>query len=342
MLSEADLRIAHALQEAPRAPWSTLASALGTDARTLIRRYEQLREAGHIRVTSTLGPRLLERVYWAHLRIRTLPGQALQAARQVAAWPQAGLVRVADGAFEVYALLMGRDAAAPWHDAQEGIAHIREIVQADVYTIVEALDIGLSERLDVLSRSELGKLRTPRDPATTTLVDSTRAKDFDLELWHQLNLDGRADITTLADRLARSPSTVSRRITRLQTAGYLDFLTMIADPVAPRSRSVFLWCRIADDELPALRSRHSSLHWIGLLTIMTGRSNVMLLANVTSMAALDTVLSELRSICPSLEVHETQLSTLAVKRHTRLMTDDERWTDEVITVYPDLRRWVED
>jgi len=335
MLSEFDLEIVHALQEAPRAPWSLLAGVLATDARTIARRYDRLRADGHVRVSATLGPRWLERVSWAHLRVRTLPGQARHVARQLAAWPQTGSVRVTDGSYEVYALLTGVDGRALWRSTQDGIARIPQIVRADIHTVLESLDIGRAERLDTLSKRQVQQLRSyARLPESDREV--TRMTETDLALTAMLNLDGRTEVAACAAELGRSPSSVSRRISRLQADGHLDFMTMIAEPLSSRPLCTFVWGRIDPEELPALRKHRAALHWAGLLTITTGSSNVVVMANVASVRGLESVLSTLRSICPSLEVHETQLSRQAVKRHSRLVTEDELWTDELTDPYPDF------
>lgn len=336
MLGESDLQVVHALQEAPRAPWTVLAGVLGTDARTIARRYERLRHAGYLRVAITLGQRALAGAFWAHLRARTLPGQALMAARQLAAWPQAPVVRVTDGSFEVYALLTGRDGRLLWREAQQRIARIPQIVQADLHTVIATIDVGGAERLDTLSNAQVAQLRAWQSRLAPHGREATRFTAADTDLCVLLNRDGRADVASLATELGRSPSSVARRITRLQSDGYIDFLAMIAEPLSSRPLCALIWCRIASEELPQLQQRRSALHWLGLLTVGTGRSNVMLMANLPTMLSLDMVLTQLHSICPSLEVHETQLSAQSIKRQSRMVTDDELWTDEVLNPYLDL------
>ncbi|MGR7001955.1 AsnC family transcriptional regulator [Yinghuangia aomiensis] len=55
-LDELDLALVHALQVAPRAPWSGLAPVLGVDAVTLARRWRRLSASGRAWVTCYAGP----------------------------------------------------------------------------------------------------------------------------------------------------------------------------------------------------------------------------------------------------------------------------------------------
>jgi len=280
---------------------------------------------------------MLAEAQWAHLRARTLPGQALTVARQLAEWPQAASVRVTDGAFEVYAWLTGLDARTLWRSTQEGIARIPQIVRADMQTVVESLDIGRAERLDVLSPRQVAALRRQQVPPTPPGHEATRFSEADAELWRLL-ADGRMEVARAADHLGRSPSAVSRRIARLQADGYLDFVTMIAEPLSSAPHAALIWCRIDPDELGLLQRHRAELHWAGLLSVATGRSNVMAMANLTTLGGLNAVIAQLRAVCPSVEIHDTQLSAQAVKRHSRMVTDEELWTDEITNPYPDLSR----
>ena len=331
MISEFDLQIVHALQEAPRAPWTVLASILGTDARTVSRRYDELVSSGCLRVLATPGPRLLGQIRWALLRAETLPGQAEKVARQLATWPAATTIRVLDGSFGIYALLSGEDSRAIWRAAQEQIAQFPQIVTAEIHTIIESLDVGRAQRLDSLSRKQVADLRNYATKLAPSDREPTRLTSADAAMFNLLNADGRMEVAAVAAALGRNPSWVSRRISRLQADGLLDFLAATTDSFSSRPVTVLVWCSIAPTEWANLA--RAPLAWVGLLTITTGRSNVFLIAHLPAPSSIGTALAELAEHCPSLQVHETQLSVHAVKLQSRLMDEQERWTDEVIQPY---------
>ena len=68
---------------------------------------------------------------------------------------------------------------------------------------------------------------------------------------------------------------------------------------------------------------------MGLLTLATGQANLVTIVNFKTRAELPQIHSELVSLCPSLQLRETQICTRAVKLHTRWLTPDDQWTDDV-------------
>lgn len=340
MLAESDLQVVHALQEAPRASWREIGAVLGLEARTVARRYEQLRDRGLLVVTQTVGPQLLRQTRWALLRARTVPGKAEEVARQLAQWPQATSVRVTDGSFQIYALLSGRasrttveDIRTLWEQTQARIVQIPEIVEADIHNIIDALDVGSVQRLDVLSHAQVQRLRETRVAPSPPDREPTEVTEEDLELFTILSGDGRRDVAECAAELGRSRSWVSRRITRLQADGFLDFIALIPDAVSSRPVTALIWADIAPAELQVLAQHTPSLAWIGLMVITTGPSNVFAVAHLPTAKALSQALEEVHSICPSFVVRETQLSVHAIKIHTRITDDDEHWSGEAAQPY---------
>jgi DNA-binding Lrp family transcriptional regulator len=331
MIGEFDLQVVHALQEAPRAPWSVLASILGTDARTVSRRYDDLVGSGSLRIMVTPGPRMLGQIRWALLRAETLPGQAERVARQLATWPMATTIRVLDGAFGIYALLSGEDNRAIWRAAQDQIARIPQIVNTEIHTIIESLDVGRAQRLDSLSRRQVADLRTYATKLAPPDREPTQLTSTDAALFNLLNADGRMEVAAVAAALDRNPSWVSRRISRLQADGLLDVIAVTTDAISSRPVTVLVWCSIDPTEWGKLA--RAPLAWVGLLAITTGRSNVFLIAHLPALASLGSALTELAEHCPSLQVHETQLSVHAIKLQSRMMDEEERWTSEVSQPY---------
>lgn len=310
------------------------------EARTVARRYEQLRDQGLLLVTQTVGPRLLGQTRWALLRARTLPGQAEHVARRLARWPQATSVRVTDGSFQVYVLLSGQagrasaeDIQTLWEQTQAHVIDVPEIVQADVYSIIDALDVGLAQRLDALSNTQVQRLRETRSQPAALHREPTELTAEDLDLFTILSRDGRKDTADCAKELGRSRSWVSRRIARLQADGFLDFIALIPDVVSSRPVTALIWATITPAELPALAQRTDSLAWIGLMVVTTGPTNIFAVAHLPTTQALPAVLEELRDICPSLVVAETQLSIRAIKIHTRITDAAEHWTDQAVQPY---------
>lgn len=336
MLTEQDLALVHALQEAPRASWARLSSSLATDARTIARRYARLREAGLLRVMATAGPRLLKRLLFAHLRVRTTPGEATGIAERIAQWPQASNVRLTDGSFDVHALLVGTDHASLLSAAHDHLATLDSVRHAEINTVLQAGDLGRAARLDALSPRQTAELRsshTPESHATKPAAPGLEDFDFIRLLLH----DGRTETAELAATLDRDPSVVSRRLTRLQKEGFVDIVAIIPDTASSAPVRALMWCSIDPQDIPELLRRAAALPWIGMLTVTTGHANVVAVANLTTRAHLPTAQAELASSCPSLRFLETQLSSHGIKLHMRRLTRDDRLTDDVSDPFWTLR-----
>ncbi|NBE55310.1 Lrp/AsnC family transcriptional regulator [Streptomyces boluensis] len=326
MISEDDLALVHALQEAPRAPWALLASVLAAEPRTVARRYARLCESGALRVVPTAGPRLVDRLQLGHLRLRTAPGRADEVARRLAAWPQAASVHVTDGSADVYATLVGTDHPTLIRDTQQAVAALPAVAHSETNTVLETIEVGGSRRLESLHPRQIRELRAalpePRTGATATL------RHDDLPLLRLLGQDPRTDTAELARRLGREPSTVSRRLGRLRADGLLGFVALLTDTASPAPWRVLLWCAAPPDDVPQLAAKLAQMPKVGLLTVTTGRANLQLLAHLESPARVTALHTELTALSPGLRIVETQVAAYAVKVHGCLRTPEGRWADE--------------
>lgn len=334
MTTEEQLEIMHALQEAPRAPWAVLGSVLGADPRAVARDYKSLVESGMMRLIATPGPRLLERLQFGHLRLRAAPGRAETVAAGLAYWPQATTVRVTDGSFDVHALVVGTDARTLLRSVHEAVAALPDVEAAEVSTVLRTIDVGRAGRLDSLSPAQVQKLRATRLASGSGTPSRLGIRDFDL--MRALTADGRMEISELARELGREPSTVSRRVARLQTDGYLDFLALTTDTASSFPVVAYLWCIVDAVELEALITRLPIQPWLGSFTVTSGRSNVCVVAHLQTPAGLLRIMEQLTALSPSLRVTETQITSPAVKLHTRLLDEHDRFTDDICDPYTTL------
>jgi DNA-binding Lrp family transcriptional regulator len=335
VLAEADLVLVHALQEAPRAPWSQLARALATDPRSLVRRYERLTEAGYLRVMATAGPELLKRLALAHVRVRAAPGRARILAQCLARCPQVTTIRLTDGSYDLHALLLGVHQNAVAAQAHELLESLPGVEHLQVNTVLEIADAGRAARLDSLSRRQVSMLRGNAGPQRR--ATRPRLSLDDLRLIRLLLHDGRMANTELAARLGQEPSVVSRRLGRLLRDGLVDIVALIPDSASSAPARALLWCVVAPDDLPPMLYRAGTLPWLGLMTINTGQANLLAVANLQTPAQLNQIQGQLLTMCPSLRLAESQLSIQAVKVHAQLLTDDDCWSGELTDPLWDLR-----
>jgi hypothetical protein len=145
---------------------------------------------------------LLERITFAHLRLRAAAGHALAVAEQLARWPQAGTVRLTDGSYDVYALLLGLDHGRLVAGAHELLQPL-PVQELSLNTVLETVDVGRAARLDSPSRGQITELRSSRASkhAPAQLACLTHE---DFPLIRELVQDGRMEIAELAGRLGAS------------------------------------------------------------------------------------------------------------------------------------------
>lgn len=321
----------HALQEAPRASWTVLGSALRTDPRTIARTYSGLVDSGTFRLMAIPGRRLLEYVQWGQLRVRTSPGRAEMVAAQLARWPQATTVRVTDGSSDVHALVLGTDHRTLLRTVHDTMATLPAVESAALCTALRTVDIGRAGRLDSLSRRQVDALRAVRPSNSRAAPVRLTVGDFDII--SALMIDGRMEISELARRLDREPSTVSRRVSRLYADGYVDFLALTVDSASSHPVVAFLWCTAEPAELDELIRRLPGQPWLGSFTITSGATNTCIAAHLPVPASLPHVLKQLASLSPSLKVAETQIASHAVKLNAHWLDDNDRFTDNILDPY---------
>ena len=83
-LDEEDLALAEALQRDPRAPWTTVAEVVGTNAVTASRRWERLRSTGAAWVTGAPGPGTTHAQCLAYVDVTCLPSAKTRVAQELA------------------------------------------------------------------------------------------------------------------------------------------------------------------------------------------------------------------------------------------------------------------
>ncbi|MFG2794857.1 Lrp/AsnC family transcriptional regulator [Streptomyces sp. NPDC048419] len=338
MLSEGQLQVVHALQEAPRASWAALSSTLKVDPRTIARTFTRLVESGTLRLMATPGPRLLNSLQFAQLRLRAAPGQAPLLAAHLAQWPQATTVRVSDGSFDVHALVIGADHRALLRAVHNTVAVLPAVEAAELNTALCTIDVGRAGRLDSLSREQVNVLRAIRPASHDRTPVRLTAGDF--EIMQVLGIDGRMETGELARRLDREPSTVSQRLRRLYADGYLDFVAITVDSASSYPVIALLWCTADPTEWDALIRQLPAKPWLGSFTLTSGASNMCITAQLQVPAALSRIVKQLAAISPSLNVTETQISSHAVKLHTCWLDSNDRFTNVVSDPYAALAKQI--
>ncbi|WZH52313.1 MAG: AsnC family protein [Nocardioides alkalitolerans] len=244
LLDEVDLAVVHALQVAPRAPWTQVGAAVGVDAATAARHWDRL-----------VGERLAWWTVWptpeqwstttdvAVVRVRPAPGTLDAAADRWCALPWVlgvdetplGLVALAAGDGGLAAL------AARVREQETADARLEHVSLAQ-----RVLREDSTWRLRVLAPRQLRVLEGPAAPVDPPPPGAPVA--LVQEVAEALRDDVRTSHAALGRRLGVSEATARRALARVARAGALRFGCDVAMPAVGLGRGVLLAARAVGED----------------------------------------------------------------------------------------------
>ncbi|SEP20247.1 Lrp/AsnC family transcriptional regulator [Amycolatopsis saalfeldensis] len=221
---ELDRQLVRALQIDGRAPFSTIAEALGVSDRTIARRYAKLRSAGALRVLGGVAPAALGAVQW-FLRVRCAPGAAVPVAEALARRPDTSWVSLTSGGTEITCTVDTESEADSEALLLAKLPRTQRVEGVTAHSVLHAFYGGpdsLIAKRGSLSREAVELLRP--HPELPHRPGPVRLDDGDRQLLAALAADGRAGFEQLAAATGWSPTTVRRRMRELRESGalYLD------------------------------------------------------------------------------------------------------------------------
>ncbi|GAB3069783.1 AsnC family protein [Nocardioides zeae] len=259
LLDEVDLAVVHALQVAPRAPWTQVGAAVGVDAATAARHWDRLAAERLAWWTVWPTPEQWSRTAdVAVVRVRPGPGALDAVADRWCALPWVlgvdetplGLVAVAAGDAGL-AALAARVREQEAEDAPlEHVALAQRVLREDS-----------TWRLRVLAPRQLRVLEPPAGPTGATGAagptgpsgqpgpgPATTPGALVDEVAAVLRDDVRTSHAALGRRLGVSEATARRALARVARAGALRFGCDVAMPAVGLGRGVLLTARAVGDD----------------------------------------------------------------------------------------------
>ncbi|MEU7496844.1 Lrp/AsnC family transcriptional regulator [Streptomyces griseofuscus] len=245
---ELDRRLVHALQIDGRAPFSTIAEALGVSDRTVARRYARLRSAGAIRVLGGFDPTALGAVLW-FLRVRCAPAAALPVAEALAARPDTSWVSLNSGGTEITCVVRTESEADSEALLLAKLPRTPRVEGVTAHSVLHAFYGGPDNLVGKLGWLDTAAIERLRPPPLPHRAGPVRLDDGDRKLLALLATDGRAGFEQLAAATGWSPTTVRRRMTELREHGVL-YLDLDVDwRVFGGNARTLLWLSVAPAHL---------------------------------------------------------------------------------------------
>ncbi len=313
MLAEQDLKLADALQAAPRASWSTLGDALGLGAVTVARRWEALVERGDAWLTAYAGGELISQLAPAFVAIDCEPGAALSVAGALAADVHVATVEYVAGPCDLLVHVVApsvRELGAHVATmAVPGVTRLRTTLSPRMFTEgsrwrVRAISPGQREALSPKPARRRAPLRF--DSADRALISA-------------LGANPRASAASLASALGVGATTVRRRLDGLLARGAIRVRCEIARSLSPTPVTVTLWLRVPPDKLETTARSLAMAPEVRMCAALTGAANLMLVLWLASPHDVVFVEAQLAAKLPWLEITDRAVTLRSVKLMGRLL-----------------------
>jgi DNA-binding Lrp family transcriptional regulator len=270
-LDDVDRQIIHAILAYPRAPFRTIADAVGVSDQTVARRYRKLSETAGLRVYGVVNAQQAGWVDWL-VRLHTTPGSSNSVADALARRPDTRWVRIFSGGTEITCVLQVRTPEQRNALFLHGLPGSRRVVQISAHSILHTFTaVEWPVLASALSGAQLARL--PLAPAQDA-GNAEGVRPEDEPLLTELARDGRVSTASLAAAIHWHESTVRRRLEELQRAGLLYFDVDIDDAYLGITVSAMLWLSVETAHLEAAGRALATHPEVPFAAATTGRTNL--------------------------------------------------------------------
>ncbi|MFF2082089.1 Lrp/AsnC family transcriptional regulator [Kitasatospora sp. NPDC058162] len=320
---ELDRRLVHALQIDGRAPFSTIAAALGVSDRTVARRYARLRSTGAVRVLGGVDPIALGAELWL-LRVRCAPSAAVAVAEALARRPDTSWVSLTSGGTEITCTVRAETEADSEALLLARLPRTPRVEGVSAHSVLHSFYGGpdsLIAKLGPLDATAVAALSppTPAPPPTSTpplppRTGPVRLDDGDRRLLAALAADGRAGFEQLAAVTGWSPTTARRRMAELRERGVL-YLDIDCDPrLLGIGTRTLLWISVAPPHLEEAGRALAGHPEVAFACATTGPTNLYATVVCPDQRALYRYLTTRVAALPAVTHVETAPSIRTVKQ----------------------------
>lgn len=316
-LDELDMRLVTLLQDSPRAEWSEVGAALGVDPSTAARRWARLSAAGH--AWFSCYPVSLEGapMVVAFVEVDCVPGRVHEVAVELAGDPHVFTVEQMTGARDLVLTCVfdGLGELARYTGMRVGAL---PGVAASRTQIATALHMdGSRWRLD--RPTAAARPRQGRTGAVPGQPGRSPVRREDQALVRALTDDPRQPVARLARRTGLSPTTVRRRLRRLEESRSLVFRCEVARGLSGWPVSVSLWCAAPPKDTARIAAHVSGLREVRLVASLSGPHNLLFAAWLRSVDDIHAFESRLTAPFPGLTVADRAVTLWPVKLAGQLL-----------------------
>lgn len=268
---ERDLRLLHSLQIRPRAPWATLAPAVGADPVTLARRWESLHEQGLAWISSYAGSGT--GVISAILEIECSPSSTPSVTEELAKDPEVLTIDLTAGGRDMVVTLICRDDAALSRYVLDRLSTVKGIRSMRTHRSIQVVADAQVWRLRSLNAAEVRALEKALPPPRKVL--SRVPEDIEEGLARILRTDARASTSRISLELgisqARARSALNTVLAQQRTIIRLE----VARPYSGWPVYVWFFMRVPATQLGSVAEKLVGLDEVRLVTTTVGNYSLV-------------------------------------------------------------------
>lgn len=326
IVDEVDLALMHALQIAPRAPWTLVGQVLGINPVTAARGWQRLTDQQLAWVTCYPGQGLATRHVVAFVEADCEPAARHRLVETLVRDPRVATVEVIASGRDLFLTMFIADLRALSRflldelSVLPGVRGTRTQLGTGIYAH------GAGWRLDALNADQTERISraAPPQPAGHD-VPAPAVR----ELLLALGQDGRRSATQLAESAGASPSTIRRRLSRIEREQLLSFRCEVANVVSGWPVIATFWASVPPNDLGKTAQAVAGLPGVRLCTAVTGASNLIITMWLRSLADSQRIEQLLSQHFPDLVLNDRAVALRVAKRMGRLLDDVGRSTGVV-------------
>ncbi|MBW0273046.1 AsnC family transcriptional regulator [Nocardia sp. MH4] len=320
-LDELDYELVAALQVAPRAQWQQIGRALGIDGSTAARRWARLHSEGLAWLTCY--PLSIDGVspILAVIEIDCAPGRLHEVAAELALDVNLVTVELTTGARDLMITAAFFDHASLARYVTFRLGALAGVVTTRSQVVTTSFTEGSRWRLDRtrMAHTALSAQTQRRTPGYGSIHAA------DIPLVTELSRDCRQSVTTLAERTGMSPTTVRRRLARLDHDNAIAYRCEVARFASGWPLSVTFWAATPLARAAEIGHAIAAMRETRMCYSMTGPRNLIFNVWLRTMADMPAFEARLTEAMPDLAIADRSMALWPLKIGATLLDPHGRY-----------------
>jgi DNA-binding Lrp family transcriptional regulator len=303
-LDDLDVRIVAALQVAPRADWQRIGKAVQVSASTVARRWARMTEAGlawtscHPMRVPGISPTI------AFIEVDCAPAKLYSVANHLINDPHVLNAAHVTGTCDLLLTAVFADHASLARYVGFRLGYLDGVVANRAQIVTRLHTDGTRWRLHRLTEQQTAILHRGRPDRPAAPELRTDPDNADMALMTALSTNCRLPIVDLAEQTGMSPTTIQRRLARLEADRILIYRCDVAQHLSGWPETVTLRGSVSPSDTTTIASQLSGLREVRMCVSTTGHHNLSFTLWLRSLDQLPALEARLATRIPDLTVAE--------------------------------------